>query len=58
MIKKFSDGSYVEIKKSNKTGESVLSLCSIDANNPNIVSVTSVVISIEDLKELVSGLDK
>jgi len=58
MIKKFNDGSYLELRKSDKEGEAVVSLCSIDPNNPNIVSVTSVIILTKDLKELVGELDK
>jgi len=58
MIKKFDDGSYLELRKSDKAGDAVLSLCSIDPNNPNIVSVTSVIVSVKELKELISELDK
>lgn len=58
MIKKFDDGSYLELRKSDKDEDVVVSLCSLDPNNPNIVSVTSVIIPINDLKELVNKLDE
>ena len=59
MIKKFNDGSYIELRKAdNSPGEVILSLCSIDPNNSKIVSVTSVSIKLEELKSLIDEIDK
>jgi len=58
MIKKFDDGSYLELRRAEKSKEEVvLSLCSIDPNNPNMVSVTSVSLSIGDLQGLIDSLE-
>jgi len=58
MIKKFDDGSYLELRKADNSNEAVLGLCSVDPNNANIVSVTSVVINIEDLQNLINEVSK
>jgi hypothetical protein len=57
MIKKFDDGSYLEIKHNDKkSDESIISLCSVDPNNTSIVSITSVSINKDELIEMVNKL--
>jgi len=58
MIKRFDDGSYLEIKVSaHLSDEVVLSLCSIDSSNNKNISVTSVAIQLEELKLLVDKVE-
>lgn len=56
MLKRFDDGSYLEIKKVD--GRATVSLCSLDPNDSNVISVTSVTLDINDLKKLIEELDK
>jgi hypothetical protein len=55
MIKKFDDGSYLELRKIDDKNI-VISLCSIDPNNSKIISVTSVSLELNDLKTMIEAI--